>query len=332
MPEQVTFDPSVPPPPPPAFLPPPEPVTGADGGLHYLGATYARTPGYRPRLLDLLLPPGGGPFPVVVWIHGGGWADGDRRYPPPTLPAAHLFGSLSDAGIAVAAVDYRHSLEATFPAQLHDVRAAVRYLRRFAGEFGIDPARLALWGESAGAHLALLAAFAPAVGPDGLDLDGAEGVTGSPGSDDDSVRAVVDWYGPVELAATAEELPPTLAFPPVGNVAVALIGAGPEERPDLYRAASPVTYADRPLPPVLIMHGTADQVVPYRQSELLAERLRPHSEVELVAVPGADHIFLGVAVEPLVARSVAFLADRLRVRPCTPRAAVRIRDLRPEGG
>ncbi|KQV12600.1 MULTISPECIES: alpha/beta hydrolase [unclassified Kitasatospora] len=294
---------------PPSFLPPPPAVTGPDGSRRIDGATYARTMGYRPRLLDLHLPPvEGGAVPVVVWIHGGGWADGDRRYPPPTLPAELLFGSLTEAGIAVASIDYRHSLEAPFPAQLHDVRSAIRYVRHFAAELGIDPTRLALWGESAGAHLALLATLAPATTPDGLDLDGAEGVIDG---DSGSIRAVVDWYGPAELVSAAAGFPPALELPPVGHPVTALLGAEPGQRPDLYRAASPTSYAGHRTPPVLIIHGTADQVVPYSQSELLADLLRPHTDVELITVPGADHIFVGADIEPLVARSVAFLTRHL---------------------
>ncbi|MGF1426603.1 alpha/beta hydrolase fold domain-containing protein [Kitasatospora sp. LaBMicrA B282] len=295
---------------PPAFLPPPEPVTAADGTRRFDGATYARTSGYRPRLLDLHRPAGDEVVPLVVWIHGGGWADGDRRYPPPTVPAELLFGSLVRAGLAVATIDYRHSLEAPFPAQLHDVR----YLRHFADHLRLDPDRVGLWGESAGAHLAALAALAPATTPEGLDLEGREGVSGSAGSG--RIRAVVDWYGPTELGAAADAFPAVLALPPVGNPVTALLGAESGSRPDLLRAASPLNHADHPAPPFLIIHGTADQVVPYAQSRLLADRLAQHGEVELVPVPGADHIFADASdVESLVTRSVDFLAGHLAARP-----------------
>ncbi|MER5637932.1 alpha/beta hydrolase [Kitasatospora sp. NPDC002227] len=294
---------------PPVLLPPTEPVTAPDGTTHHDGITYASTPGYRPRLLDLHRPATDQAVPVVVWIHGGGWADGDRRYPPPTVSPELLFGSVLSAGLAVATIDYRHSLEAAFPAQLHDVRAAIRYLRHFAAELGLDPARLALWGESAGAHLALLAALAPATGPGGTDLEGDQGVTG-PSSGD--ITAVVDWYGPTELVSGAAAFPAALTESPLGNPALTLVGGGPDTQPGLLRTASPVTYADEPAPPLLIIHGTADQIVPYSQSTLLADRLAPHSSVELIPVPGADHIFVdAVDVKGLVARSVGFLAHHL---------------------
>ena len=311
--------------PPPTFLPPPAPVVADDGTRSYEGLTYATTFGYRPRLLDVRVPSGDGPVPVVVWIHGGGWMDGDRRYPPPTVPADLLFGSVLRAGLALVTIDYRHSLEAPFPAQLHDVKAAIRYVRHFADRLGIDADRLAVWGESAGGHLAALAGLT-AVGdtPGGGsgdpvgDLEGREGVTDT-GS---AVQAVVDWYGVSDIGtASANPVPsppPSTGSGPSGAPVIvdpytALLGAAPGSRPDLARAASPVSYATRPAPPFLLVHGTEDRLVPYQQSELLAEALRAQGgEVELVPVTGADHIFLGVPdVEPIVARSVEFLARRL---------------------
>ncbi|MGH9187013.1 MAG: alpha/beta hydrolase fold domain-containing protein, partial [Acidimicrobiales bacterium] len=112
--------------PPPSFLPPTEPVVATGGIRSFEGLTYSSTPGYRPRLLDIRIPSSAQPVPTVVWIHGGGWLMGDRRYPPPTVAPDLLFGSILAAGMAVATVDYRLSLEAPFPAQLHDVKAAIR--------------------------------------------------------------------------------------------------------------------------------------------------------------------------------------------------------------
>ncbi|MEU6212409.1 alpha/beta hydrolase [Streptomyces sp. NPDC047023] len=298
--------------PPPPYRPPVPPVTGADGVRRFDGITYATTPGYRPRLLDVQVPAGDGPFPAVVWIHGGGWLDGDRRYPPPTVPAELLHGSVLAAGLALVSVDYRHSLEAPFPAQLHDVKAAIRYVRTFAGELGIDPDRIGVWGESAGGHLAALAGL---VGPGGPGLEGTEGV----GSGDTGVLAVVDWYGVSDLVSLAGHpmpaLPPGVEFP---DPYVALLGASVADRPDLARAASPVTHAagSNP-PPFLLVHGTRDGLVPYSQSEALAAALEAAGgEVALRPVDGADHIFLGAPdITPIVQESVAFLAARLTPRP-----------------
>ncbi|MFD7257675.1 alpha/beta hydrolase fold domain-containing protein [Streptomyces sp. NPDC059874] len=302
--------------PPPPYQAPVPPVTGADGVRHFHGVTYATTPGYRPRLLDVQVPAGEGPFPAVVWIHGGGWLDGDRRYPPPTVPAALLHGAVLGAGLALVSIDYRHSLEAPFPAQLHDVKAAIRYVRRFAGDLGIDPERIGVWGESAGGHLAALAGLVGPGSPDGPALEGAHGV----GSGATGVLAVVDWYGCSDLVALSEHpMPPMPSGVEFPDPYEALLGAAASASgfPALARAASPVTYAEGSNPPpFLLVHGTRDGLVPYSQSESLAQALtRAGGEVTLRPVDGADHIFLGSPdIASIVAESVAFLAGHLDAR------------------
>ncbi|MFF4449805.1 alpha/beta hydrolase fold domain-containing protein [Streptomyces sp. NPDC001502] len=297
--------------PPPAYQAPVAPVVAENGVRHFDGVTYATTPGYRPRLLDVHVPASDGPVPAVVWIHGGGWLDGDRRHPPPTVPVDLLHGSVLRAGLALVSIDYRHSLEAPFPAQLHDVKAAIRYVRRFADTLGIDPERIGVWGESAGGHLAALAGLTRPDGPAGEALEGSVGVRDG----HTAVRAVVDWYGVSELASLLPRplppAPPGDAFP---DPLTALLGGTPEERPELARTASPVTYAEGATPPpFLLIHGTADKLVPYSQSEVLAEALRSAGgEATLQPVEGADHIFLGVPdVTPIITGSVAFLARHL---------------------
>ncbi|MCX5380496.1 alpha/beta hydrolase [Streptomyces sp. NBC_00091] len=298
--------------PPPPFRAPVPPVVAENGVRRFDGVTYATRPGYRPRLLDVRVPAAEGPLPAVVWIHGGGWLEGDRRYPPPTVPAELLHGTVLEAGLALVSIDYRHSLEAPFPAQLHDVKAAIRYVRRFAGVFGIDPDRIAVWGESAGGHLAALAGLTGPHSPGATALEGTEGV----GEGDTSVRAVVDWYGVSDLVSLRGHplppMPPGVEFPDPYD---ALLGGTEAERPALARAASPVTYAvdGASAPPFLLVHGTRDGVVPYSQSEALDTALRAAGgECLLEPVEGADHIFLGAPdVTPLVTGSVAFLTRHL---------------------
>jgi len=302
--------------PPPAFLPPPPPHRADDGVLRYDGVTYARTFGYRPRLLDVHRPAGTEPVPAVVWIHGGGWMDGDRRYPPPTVPVDLLFGSILDAGMAVVTIDYRHSLEAPFPAQLHDVKAAIRYVRHFAAQLGIDGDRIGVFGESAGGHLTAMAALTDA-GSDGGrpgGLEGSEGVAAG----SSAVLCAVDWYGVSDIGAAASAFPAlagsvALEVPAVGDPYTALLGASPADRPDLAAAASPVSHVPSVVPPFLLVHGTEDNLVPYSQSERLAEHLTAlGASVELVPVHGADHIFLGSEEIPaIVEQSVEFLARHL---------------------
>jgi acetyl esterase/lipase len=302
--------------PPAPFLPPPTPRVSDDGTRNFDAATYARSFGYRPRLLDVLVPPGATAVPAVVWIHGGGWMEGDRRYPPPTVPADLLFGSILAAGMAVVRIDYRHSLEAPFPAQLHDVKAALRYVRRFAGTLGIDADRIGVWGESAGGHLAALAALTTP-GTDGGRLEGAEGAE----EGGTAVQAAVDWYGVSSVAAAAADFPALAGSLgsqiPGADPYTALLGASPLDRPDLADAASPVSYTPSVVPPFLLVHGTEDRLVPYSQSELLAAHLKAQAAtVELVPVPGADHIFLGSPdIGAIVARSVEFLAHHLAAPP-----------------
>ncbi|MER7110308.1 alpha/beta hydrolase [Streptomyces sp. NPDC000229] len=297
--------------PPPAFLAPAPPLVGQDGVRVFEGVTYASTPGYRPRLLDARVPASDGPVPAVVWIHGGGWLEGDRRFPPPTVPVELLHGAALGAGLALVSIDYRHSLEAPFPAQVHDVKAAIRYVRRFAAGLGIDKDRIGVWGESAGGHLAALAGLVGTNGAGGAALEGDVGVR----DEDSGVRAVVDWYGVSDLTPLlSHALPPAPSGADYPNPFTSLLGCDAEQLPDLARAASPVTYAEAATaPPFLLIHGTADGLVPYSQSETLARALRrAGTEVTLRPVEGADHIFLGTPdVTPIVTESVAFLARHL---------------------
>ncbi|MEU3406490.1 alpha/beta hydrolase [Streptomyces sp. NPDC006670] len=300
--------------PPPAFRAPVPPRAGQNGTRHFDGLTYAATLGYRPCLLDVQVPAATAPVPAVVWIHGGGWLEGDRRYPPPTVPAELLHGTVLGAGLALVSIDYRHSLEAPFPAQLHDVKAAIRYIRHHAAELGIDPERIGVMGESAGGHLAALAGL---VRPDGGDaaaaLEGSVGVQG----EDSGVRAAVCWYPATDLAALLEQpmpMPPTPDGTVFPDPFASLLGGSRDQWPELARTASPLTYASGATPPpFLLLHGTEDRLLPYSQSETLAAALeQAGGEVTLVPVDGADHIFLGSPdVTPLVTESVAFLARHL---------------------
>ena len=146
------------PPPFPAFQTPGTPEEVSGHSLVHRELNYAIAVGFRRLSMDIWLPRNadGGPVPLVVWIHGGAFQLGDRRELPPTFAPDSVFRLLNEAGIACATVDYRHALEAPFPAQLHDIKAAVRYLREHADVLGIDPERIGAWGESAGGHLAAL--------------------------------------------------------------------------------------------------------------------------------------------------------------------------------
>ncbi|MCZ2839389.1 alpha/beta hydrolase [Modestobacter sp. VKM Ac-2985] len=289
------------------FLTPHEPVRRADGARHFSGLTYAVAFGYRPLQLDLWVPDTPAPAPLVVYVHGGGWMMGDRRYLPETLRPGSLFDAFLDAGLAVATIDYRHAHEAAFPAQLHDAKAAVRYLRAHADVLGVDTTRIGAMGESAGGHLAALLGLTA----HRADLEGHHGVTG-PSS---AVDVVVDWYGVADLDTMPRQAPPPevaallpveMQVPPEDQL---LDGLDEQARTD----ASPVNHVTADAPPFLLVHGTADWLVPYAQSEQLHAALTAVGvDSRLVPVEGAGHIWLGCdEVDGIVELSVHHLAEAL---------------------
>jgi acetyl esterase/lipase len=196
----------------------------------------------------------------------------------------------------VAAVDYTLSAPGvpSWPANLEDLRAAVRWLRRNAAVYHVDPDRIAAMGVSAGGHLAALLATLP---------DGAYTHPDSTSSTSARVQAVIDFYGPSDLAALAATSPsaePSLAL---------FLGGGPPALPDRYAAASPVRHVTRDTPPMLLIHGDGDLLVPLDQSRRLAAALDaagvPH---QLIVVPGARHGFAFHAGQrDLLAEVLAFL-------------------------
>lgn len=300
-----------PPLPPPAHeapLPPARP--GAYGTRVVAGVPYAAIPGIRPLELDLVLPPEAAePVPCVVFLHGGGWRLGSRRSAGPAFEGAvpTPFERVAAAGIAVACVDYRLSGEAAWPAQLHDVKAAVRWLRA-RQDLGVDPDRIAAWGESAGGHLAALLGLTsgdPA-------LEGAVGVAG-PSS---AVAAVAAWYAPSDLRTVAADAGAD-PMDPASREAL-LLGAPAPAAPDAAAQASPITHVSPGAPPFLLLHGRADRMVGCAQSERLRDALRAAGdEVEFHVYDGADHMWFGdpgAAVDALD-RTIVFLREHLRPEP-----------------
>lgn len=285
------------------------------GARSFEGLTYSMIPGYRPLLLDLHVPEGVERPPVVLWIHGGAWLMGDRRLPPVMWPIGVLFQKIVDAGFAVATLDYRHSKEAPFPAQLHDAKAALRYLRRFADDLGVDAERVIVWGESAGAHLAALVGLTAGQ----PEWDGDEGVR----TGDTRVAGVVDWYGVhdaenLELRALPVDpdlIPPshieTLAQEPLLTLTEgSVLGA------DALRLCSPLTHAHRDAAPFLIMHGEMDGLVPIAQSEVFAAALEDAgADVDFRRIPGGDHVFMGLDPLPLMDEAIDWIAARFQVSP-----------------
>ena len=226
--------------------------------------------------LDLVVPApsagGNATVPLIVWIHGGGWEQGSYHGNPARAMAAR--------GYAVASIGYRLSSQAKYPAQLEDCKAAVRWLRAHAAEYGIDPARIGVWGASAGGHLAaLLGTTAKEKRFDvGENLDRSS-----------AVRCVIDSFGPADFFHWGD--PPAPASYDTPNTALArLLGGRLADHEELARLASPVTFVDKDSAPFLIMHGDKDRVVPPQQSVRLDAALRKAGvESTLVLVPGAGH-------------------------------------------
>jgi acetyl esterase/lipase len=253
---------------------------------------FTRTPD-GPLFLDLYLPASGaGRLPLIVWIHGGGW------HTSPTARDDYLPGRMVGRGYALASIDYRDSKTARFPAQVQDCKAAVRWLRAHAEQYGIDPERVGVWGISAGGHLA---AF--------LGLSGGEKeYDGNGGNAGFSSRVVVacDFCGPTDLFQM--EAPETVkALPALRQMGEDFVGGKLEERRELVAKVNPATHADAGDPPILILHGDADPLVALKQSELLYQALKTAGvEVTFGVAKGGSHLFIG----PEIDRTVDAFFDR----------------------
>jgi len=203
--------------------------------------------------LDLSIPHGAtGRLPAIVVIHGGAWREGSRS------GLDELTWRLAESGFVSATVGYRFCPAHRFPAQVQDVKCAVRFLRAHAEEFHIDPERLGAVGFSAGAHLALMLGVMDP--QDGLDDSG-----GSSGFSS-KVQAVVSYFAPTDL-----ELPTTDETRPL---LVDFLGGPLDEQRDAYHRASPVNYLDAGDAPLLLFHGTADPIVPPEHATRMAEAMQ----------------------------------------------------------
>ncbi len=252
--------------------------------------------------------------PLVVWIHGGGWQNGNKsngvRLLPPVLATGDYVG---------ASVEYRLTDVATWPAQIHDCKAAIRYLRANAAKLGVNPDKIGVWGGSAGGHLVSLLGTSGDV----AELEGNLGVTGV----SSRVACVVDFCGPSDFLLIDMESP-RLNEP--GNPVFKLFGGPLKEKQDLARQASPVTYVSKDDPPFLIMHGTADTLVELRQAEHLNQQLHQAGvSSTLVKIINGPHAFGGRKVEErvvaffnkhLLGKDVAISTDDIQGPPTPPPA------------
>jgi acetyl esterase/lipase len=248
------------------------------------------------HLLDIYLPANTkGKVPLVIFIHGGGWLGNDKyadiSYMKKTV------AEIVSSGYALASIDYRFATQATFPAQIQDCNRAISFLVDNADQYGLDKKRIAVMGFSAGGHLASLI---------GLSKNNDVENFFMPRTNKSfRFKAVIDFYGPAELilfpGANDPKSPESL-----------LIGATPLSRPDLAKAASPVTYVDKNDPPFLIIHGEKDDIVSNKHSHLLSSWLNVVSvQNELVIVKDAPHFGVMFDADDIRNKVIAFLKKQM---------------------
>jgi len=271
-------------------------VTFPNGVVATPDVEYANLNGYRPLVLDIYRAKQGAVRrPLVVYVHGGGWRRGDSRTNGAFANFPDVLASLAARGYVVAAINYRLSGEARYPAAVRDVNSAIAFLRLHARDWHIDPGRIVLWGDSAGAHLAAMSAttcneprFAPPLSTGRMSRRQAAAAPAPRVSD--CVQAVVTWYGLFDLTRLAG---------PTGNRGIAddvqeFLGCGPGSCGDLARSASPLANVSPRTPPMLLIHGTDDTEVPYGQTVEMAAALRAaHVRMQMQLIKGANHGWIG---------------------------------------
>ncbi|WP_404900548.1 alpha/beta hydrolase [Priestia filamentosa] len=252
-------------------------------------------PNGQPLLADLYLPKNRKEsIPVIIWLHGGGWRFGSRKLGP------DFSEYFTKRGYAMVSIEYRLSGEAIFPAPIYDVKTAVRWVKKIAKQYGLNPHKIGLWGSSAGGHLAALVA---ATGSHQLIEDNGQYEEMS-----SEVHAVAIGYGPVdflkideqrEVAGIVEDDPESLQLPEgkkstdPDSFESLFLGAPIQMCADLVKEANPITYVQPGMPPFFIMHGLSDIAIPSQQSELLYQALAEKgNNVSLYLINGLGHGFL----------------------------------------
>ncbi|MEH2063696.1 MAG: alpha/beta hydrolase [Nostoc sp.] len=230
---------------------------------HQKDILFASPAGF-PLKMEVYQPPEVGKYPAVVVIYGGSWQYGNPH-------ANSEFNQyIANHGYTVFAIDYRHAPKYQFPSQLDDVRVALNFIRKNAAAYEADPERMVLLGRSAGAHLAMLAAYQTDAPP---------------------IRAVVNYYGPVDLTE-GYKTPPIPD--PIHSRAVlkAFLGGSLKELPNQYQIASPINYITHPLPPTLLIYGSRDNLVEARFGRQMYERLHDSGNTAVfLEIPWAEHAF-----------------------------------------
>ena len=262
----------------------------ADAPRHFTDLVYA-TVGTKPLALDLHLPAGVPHPPLLVFVHGGAWTTGSKTQYP---------AFLLERGFAVASVDFRSSNDAPFPADVFDIKAGIRYLRAKAQLYGYRTDRIAIVGASSGGHLAELVGVTNGV----AELEGTEGDYRGESS---SIQAIVSYFGASDLTTIlAQSTPVGLA---VREPALKrLLGAAPDQVPELAKLASPIFHVDGKAPPIMLLHGDQDTQMPLNQvyeMQWAYEQAGKHAQV--LILHGVDHDAVPFFKDAPVDRAVKFL-------------------------
>jgi acetyl esterase/lipase len=221
------------------------------------------------------------PRPCIVWIHGGGWQNGDKG-----SGRGRLASYVASGDYVGVSVGYRLTDKGSWPAQIHDCKAAIRWIRANAEKLGIDANKIGVWGSSAGGHLV------SHLGSSG-DVKEVEGDLGTTGVSS-RVACVVDFCGP-------SDFPNFELTPGAQNPVTKLLGGLPKDKPEVAKAASPITYVTKDDPPFLIVHGTADRTVPFNQAERLYDAQRKAGvDTTFVKIEGGGHGIGGPEIETRV--------------------------------
>lgn len=262
---------------------------------NYRDVVYATVDG-KSLALDIYLPDGVEMPPLLVWIHGGAWRAGSKEWVPSVFV---------ENGFATASLDYRLSTEARFPAQVHDIKAAIRFLRAEGSKYGFRTDRIAIGGSSAGGHLAALVGVT-----NGHPV--LEGKVGDYQNESSDVQAILSFFGASNLTTILRQSTPwgLQVRQPALNL---LLGAQPEDAADLAKLASPVFHVDAGDPPLLLMHGDQDPQMPINQSHELEGAYQQHDldvifDVVHGGVHGGDEFYSG----DHLARAISFLDRTIR--------------------
>ncbi|KAA8826791.1 alpha/beta hydrolase [Bifidobacterium reuteri] len=237
-------------------------------------------------------------WPVIVFVRGSAFHEQN------VLDYLNYYVRIAERGYVVAAVKYRPSDDAPFPAQMQDCKTAVRFMRANAERFHANKDRVALWGDSSGGHTVLMAGFTGDTAPDTPDYQPVSA----------EVKCIVDWYGPTDFAMMSHYPSSQNHHVPECPEGVELGGVDVLEHPELNRAASPMTYltADRPTPPTLIMHGGRDQLVPFNQSCRLYATMRAlGKDVTFYKLDNSCHACYGFRSDTAFDVVFDWLKDRL---------------------